>query len=223
MRKNLGERSWREDERGSDSYFLTLQRSIRRRGRRRMVTAVVAASLRRLQLQRRTAATRRRRRGVLGRGLREAESHRKCWLLNSGGGRGALASSTLTHSAAPWWWPGPGSRWTPGSDAGRCAAGRCWPGTRRCRHRPAPAGSQPAHSRRWCRTPCRWRRGACGRRPTAAWRSPLGWSQSTTTGSLAWGFPPRRSTARRCRLWAWSQTGETWRSQLDAHVVVGFN
>lgn len=58
-----------------------------------MAAAVAAAdSLRRLQLQRRIATTRRRRRrGVLGRGLREAESHRKCWLLNSGGGRGAAA------------------------------------------------------------------------------------------------------------------------------------
>lgn len=130
-----------------------------------------------------------------------------------------LQHKYTTHSATRKWWLELGSRWWQGFGAGRCGAGRYWPGIRRFQSPRAWGAWHPAHSRRWCRRPCWWRRAASGRRPTAAWRSRRGLSQHTTTGSPVWGYQPRHSTAQRCLPWALSQTWVTSQTQLERKRV----
>lgn len=107
-----------------------------------------------------------------------------------------------THSEGRLWWPGLESMLWRGFASSHSSWGRCWPCTRKSQSPPRWAGLFSAHSRRLTRRRClRWH-GASEHRPTAVWKTLLGWLLRTTTGSLAWGSRPRHSTAQRRPQWA---------------------
>lgn len=107
-----------------------------------------------------------------------------------------------THSEGRLWWPGLESMLWRGFASSHSSWGRCWPCTRKSQSPPRWAGLFSAHSRRLTRRRClRWH-GASVHRPTAVWKTLLGWLLRTTTGSLVWGSRPHHSTAQRRPQWA---------------------